>query len=221
MTANRVSDTGAKGLSYCCSIELPERVAGLDERSPWVCCMSSSSISLRYGHVSAAAGLLIVASLLSGCRACQGEPPPELPQRPQEASAAAENGGDAGTTAQEEQDAGSSRPQRPTTVHSALPGVEDFAVSPVEGNWAMFRGNNDRSGLRNAAPITQPSVIWSQEIGIQGYANTTIVNLQLHPHSTFYHISPPSINRTPPSNSTAIARSPVYACNIATSKEEF
>ena len=137
--------------------------------------MSFSRISLRYGHVSAATGLLIAASLLSGCRACQGEPPPELPQRPQEASAAADNAGDAGPAAQQEQDAGPSRPQRPTTVHAELPTADDFAVSPVEGNWAMFRGNNDRSGLRNAAPITQPSVIWSQEIGIQGYANTTIV----------------------------------------------
>ena len=59
--------------------------------------------------------------------------------------------------------------------HEGPPSVEAFAVTPVTGDWTMYRGNEGRSGLRDVRAIETPRVAWSVEVGIQGYANTPIL----------------------------------------------
>lgn len=66
-------------------------------------------------------------------------------------------------------------PGRPAFVHDEAPSVSDFATTPVTGSWTVLGGNLQRSGMRDVRPITEPEVVWSIEVGIQGYANTPLV----------------------------------------------
>lgn len=66
-------------------------------------------------------------------------------------------------------------PERPPIVHDEPPGVADFATFPVTGGWTTLGGNLQRSGLRDVRAIEEPEVIWSIQVGIQGYANTPLV----------------------------------------------
>lgn len=75
----------------------------------------------------------------------------------------------------EEEDATEAPPPRPEIVHEDPPTLEDFAVDAVQGNWTTWRGDQDRTGLRETRPIRTPRIKWSIQVGIQGYANTPIV----------------------------------------------
>ncbi|MFT6396744.1 MAG: outer membrane protein assembly factor BamB [Bradymonadia bacterium] len=46
---------------------------------------------------------------------------------------------------------------------------------PVEGEWTMYLGNQERTGTRLARGIAEPVIRWSVSVGIQGYANTPLV----------------------------------------------
>jgi outer membrane protein assembly factor BamB len=46
----------------------------------------------------------------------------------------------------------------------------------VEGDWATHLGNAERTGTRLAPGIEEPVIRWSAEVGIQGYANTPLVD---------------------------------------------
>lgn len=46
---------------------------------------------------------------------------------------------------------------------------------PVEGEWTMHLGNQERTGTRLAPGITEPIIRWTASVGIQGYANTPLV----------------------------------------------
>lgn len=66
-------------------------------------------------------------------------------------------------------------PPRPASTHTTAPTAADFAVEPVTGDWSTYRGNGARSGTRAVPSIRTPRVAWAVEVGIQGYANTTLV----------------------------------------------
>ena len=70
---------------------------------------------------------------------------------------------------------GSAEPERPVIVHAEPPTEEDFEVPVVDGPWATFRGANHRSGVRDVRSIRTPRILWSIQVGIQGYANSPIV----------------------------------------------
>jgi outer membrane protein assembly factor BamB len=65
--------------------------------------------------------------------------------------------------------------RRPDLRHDEPPTAADFATTPIEGAWTMWRGGSHRSGLREAPPIAEPQVIWSANVGIQGYTNTVLI----------------------------------------------
>jgi outer membrane protein assembly factor BamB len=65
---------------------------------------------------------------------------------------------------------------RPAPMHTSPPTAADFAVVPVAGDWFTYRGNYERSGLRDAPAITAPAVKWAVQVGIQGYANTPLIS---------------------------------------------
>lgn len=115
--------------------------------------------------------LLAPALLMAGCSDCSGdeEAPPTVPETAHEGS-----GFDPFGTAQQEAE-GSAEPERPVIVHDTPPTAEDFAVVPVEGPWATFRGANHRSGIRDTRSIRNPRILWSIQVGVQGYANSPIV----------------------------------------------
>ena len=48
-------------------------------------------------------------------------------------------------------------------------------ATAVDEEWRTWRGNWERSGTRLARGIASPEIIWSTEVGIQGYANTPMV----------------------------------------------
>ncbi len=66
-------------------------------------------------------------------------------------------------------------PLRGANPHTTPPAPADFAVAPVVGDWIGWRGNTERSGLREAPGIARPRVAWAIDVGIQGYANTPVV----------------------------------------------
>ncbi len=51
-------------------------------------------------------------------------------------------------------------------------------AAAVEGDWSTYRGNAERTGTRLAPGIVRPRIAWSAEVGIQGYANTPLVDEQ-------------------------------------------
>jgi outer membrane protein assembly factor BamB len=107
-----------------------------------------------------------------------GEAPPERGARPSAApnigsAAADEASAPAEAVAPVEPELGESLV--PEIEHDAPPTVADIAVAPVEGDWAMFRGNGSRSGVRDAPAITSPRILWSARVGIQGYAATPVL----------------------------------------------
>ena len=111
------------------------------------------------------------ALLASACSDCSSEEPaaPVVPASAEEGS-----GFDPfGTQTQEAE--GSAEPERPVIVHDEPPTAEDFAVATVEGPWATFRGAGHRSGIRDVRSIRSPRILWSIQVGIQGYTNSPIV----------------------------------------------
>jgi outer membrane protein assembly factor BamB len=110
------------------------------------------------------------ALFFSGCDACSSpEPESAAPESVEEGSA---------ESAFEAYD-----PNAPVIVPRVQPEIEhvnppvaaDFDVPFVAGAWRTSRGDNHRSGLRDAPGIRSPDVAWSVYVGIQGYANTPIV----------------------------------------------
>lgn len=122
--------------------------------------------------------LVAPAMLMAGCNSCMGEAPPERGARPAPSTAEA-SGQPAEASAPdslpepEQAELGDSLV--PEITHEDPPTAADLAVASVEGDWAMYRGNSSRSGLRDAPAITAPRILWSARVGIQGYASTPVV----------------------------------------------
>lgn len=55
--------------------------------------------------------------------------------------------------------------------HTDAPTLEDAQATLVTGAWSTFRGNDARTGLRDAPSIQKPRIAWRTEIGILGYSN--------------------------------------------------
>ena len=112
--------------------------------------------------------LPLVFLFLAACGQCSRDEAPEIPEIPEPAEGSATTAG-AGQAAEEQ------APARPAIVHDAPPESADVAFTRVEGDWTQQRGDAHRSGVRVAPSIRTPSIAWSIEVGIQGYANTPVL----------------------------------------------
>ncbi len=117
---------------------------------------------------------ILLASLalsLAACSDCKNEEeaPPVVPESAQEGSGF-DPFGNAQAAVEVE-----AVPERPAIVHDEPPTAEDFAVSLIEGPWSTFRGAGHRSGLRDVRSIRAPNILWSIQVGVQGYPNSPIV----------------------------------------------
>lgn len=114
---------------------------------------------------------LALVGLLAGCGNC-GDTEQDAPVLPTADEGSGFNSGAQGVA---EGSAEEAAPERPEIVHNEPPTAADFAVAPVTGDWGQYRGNNARTGLREARPIRNPTIAWSANVGVQGYANTIAV----------------------------------------------
>ena len=122
-------------------------------------------------HTKARLGLILAVAIIgaAGCGRCGAEPDaPSVTEVPESGDGFQAFGAEGSAEAPEE-------PQRPRIVHETPPTPGDFTVAPVTGDWATFRGDQTRSGLREVRAIVEPRIAWSIGVGIQGYANSPVV----------------------------------------------
>jgi len=121
---------------------------------------------------------LAMAAGAQGCDGCSDELD-EPGTADESGTASGEGSGFAAFGAPDEPDVAEEPPEpesrRPDIVHDGPPTAADLATTPIEGAWTMWRGAAHRSGLRDAPAITSPRVIWSANVGIQGYANAVLI----------------------------------------------
>ena len=95
-------------------------------------------------HTKARLGLILAVAIIgaAGCGRCGAEPDaPSVTEVPESGDGFQAFGAEGSAEAPEE-------PQRPRIVHETPPTPGDFTVAPVTGDWATFRGDQTRSGLR-------------------------------------------------------------------------
>jgi len=130
------------------------------------------------GSVIAIGALIVALCAFPACEGCDDGPAPS--GTASGASTVTEGAG--GTEGQDEDSPEEEYvPVRPTFVHEAPPTRENVELKQVDGPWIGLRGNLARTGVRETAEIREPRVIWSIQIGVQGYNNTPIVT-----HDTIY-----------------------------------
>ena len=59
-------------------------------------------------------------------------------------------------------------------VTGRLPALPDLEPRLVDGPWTTLRGDDARSGLRDAPAVEHPRILWRVQVGIGGYPNTIV-----------------------------------------------